>query len=97
MPLANIVARKVRAPAGLPPYLASLYETPLLTRGAGAASLPKIQLSEVPRREPAREIQSDATANPTDDEIERLHEQAVATKNQIIEANLRLVVSIMKR
>ena len=31
------------------------------------------------------------------DQIERLYEEAVATKNQIIRANLRLVVSIAKR
>ncbi len=31
------------------------------------------------------------------DEIERLYEEAVATKNQIVRANLRLVVSIAKR
>jgi RNA polymerase primary sigma factor/RNA polymerase sigma factor len=31
------------------------------------------------------------------DEIERLYDEAVATKNQIIRANLRLVVSIAKR
>ena len=31
------------------------------------------------------------------DRIEKLHDEAVATKNQIIRANLRLVVSIAKR
>ena len=31
------------------------------------------------------------------DEIERLYDQAVAVKNQIVRANLRLVVSIAKR
>ena len=31
------------------------------------------------------------------DQIERLYDEAVATKNQIIRANLRLVVSIAKR
>ena len=31
------------------------------------------------------------------DEIEKLYEQAVETKNQIVRANLRLVVSIAKR
>ncbi len=31
------------------------------------------------------------------DEIEWLYEEAVATKNQIVRANLRLVVSIAKR
>jgi RNA polymerase primary sigma factor/RNA polymerase sigma factor len=31
------------------------------------------------------------------DEIERLYEEAVKTKNQIVQANLRLVVSIAKR
>ena len=38
-------------------------------------------------------------AGPTADldEIERLQEEALAVKNQIIRANLRLVVSIAKR
>ena len=31
------------------------------------------------------------------DEIERLYEEAVEVKNQIVQSNLRLVVSIAKR
>jgi RNA polymerase primary sigma factor/RNA polymerase sigma factor len=97
MPLPPTAPRKARQPAGLPPYLASLYEVPLLT---GEQELYlfrkynflKYQASRLrdgldPARPQARLI----------DQIERLYQQAVEVKNQILRANLRLVVSIAKR
>jgi RNA polymerase primary sigma factor/RNA polymerase sigma factor len=97
MPAADSAARKMRAPAGLPPYLASLYETPLLTAEQERHLFRKYNYLKY-RAAKLRE-----KLNPTRpqirlmNEIERLHREAVATKNQIIQANLRLVVSIMKR
>lgn len=97
MPAANSVVRKAKAPAGLPPYLASLYETPLLTREQERHLFRKFNYLKY------RAANLRAKLNPKRpqirlmDEIERLHREAVATKNQIVEANLRLVVSIMKR
>lgn len=89
--------KKVRLPAGLPPYLASLYEVPLLTREQEVYYFRKLNYLKF-RAAKLREGLDPAKAKSSVmDEIERLYEQAVATKNQIIRSNLRLVVSIAKR
>jgi RNA polymerase primary sigma factor len=97
MPAVNAVIRKVRAPAGLPPYLASLYETPLLTREQERHLFRKFNYLKYRAAHLREKLNPARPQIRLMDEIERLHGEAVATKNQIIEANLRLVVSIMKR
>ena len=90
--------RRPKAPKGLPPYLASLYEVPLLGPRAGDAPVPQDELPQVPgQRARARPSTRPGPRPPDLDEIERLQEEALAVKNQIIRANLRLVVSIAKR
>ena len=94
----RVAAKKVRLPSGLPPYLASLYEVPLLTREQEAHLFRKFNYLEVSPPRKLREGLDPARAKSSVmDEIERLYDQAVATKNQIVRANLRLVVSIAKR
>lgn len=89
--------RRPKAPKGLPPYLASLYEVPLLDRGQELhlfrqMNYLKHQASRL------REKLDPTSAKSTDlDRVERLQEEALAVKNQIIRSNLRLVVSIAKR
>jgi RNA polymerase sigma factor (sigma-70 family) len=89
--------RRAKPPKGLPPYLASLYEVPLLSREQEAHLFRKMNYLKAQaakirdRLDPAKAKSSDL------DEIERLQEEALAVKNQIIRANLRLVVSIAKR
>ena len=89
--------RRTKPPKGLPPYLASLYEVPLLGRDQEAHLFRKMNFLKClawrlrDRLDPARAKTADL------DEIERLQEEALAVKNQIIRANLRLVVSIAKR
>ena len=97
MPPAETVKRKSRPPAGLPPYLASLYETPLLTREQEYHLFRKLNYLKFQAIR-LREGLDPATARSTlMDKIERLYEAAVRTKNEIVQANLRLVVSIAKR
>jgi RNA polymerase primary sigma factor/RNA polymerase sigma factor len=97
MPASDAPAKKTRLPSGLPPYLASLYEVPLLTREQEAHlfrrfNFLKYKASKLRKRlDPARATRSAM------DQIESLYDQAVAVKNQIVRANLRLVVSIAKR
>ena len=89
--------KRVRRPAGLPAYLASLYEVPLLTREQEVWLFRKfnylkhkaVKLREAldPERPNARLM----------DQIERLYGEIVELKNRIVRANLRLVVSIAKR
>ncbi len=89
--------QKVRTPPGLPPYLASLYSIPLLTREEEAYYFRKlnflkykaahIQETLDPNRPKARDM----------DQIEKLLDESTDVKNFLIRSNLRLVVSIAKR
>jgi len=97
LPQSEASSKKARRPSGLPPYLASLYEMPLLTREQEAHlfrryNFLKYQAQKL--RDQLNPLQPKASLM---DEIETLHQQAVATKNEIARANLRLVVSIAKR
>jgi len=90
-------SRRPTVPDGLPPYLASLYDVPLLSREEEAHLFRKMNFLKY-RASRLRE-----TIDPTRvkafelDEIERLQAEALAVKNQIIRSNLRLVVSIAKK
>lgn len=90
-------ARKVRLPSGLPPYLASLYEVPLLTREQEAHLFRQFNFLKYKAAKLLAGVDPAHAKSSVLDEIERLYEQAVTTKNHIIRANLRLVVSIAKR
>ena len=99
MPDAGRVATaRVKPPAGLPPYLASLYgDTPLLSKEQEAHLFRKMNYLKY-RASKLREGLDPARARAAVlDEIERLQEEALVVKNQIIRANLRLVVSIAKK
>jgi len=95
--LEGVVSKPVRAPKGLPPYLASLYEIPLLKKEEEVHLFRKmnyLKCHAARRRERLDPKQARASLM---DEIERLLKEALAVKNRIIRANLRLVVSIAKR
>jgi RNA polymerase primary sigma factor len=87
-----------RPPADLPPYLASLYgDGALLSREQEAYLFRKMNYLKY-RASQIRERIDPARARKADlDEVERLQEEALAVKNQIIRSNLRLVVSIAKK
>jgi RNA polymerase primary sigma factor/RNA polymerase sigma factor len=90
-------AKKVRLPSGLPPYLASLYEVPLMTRELEAYQFRKFNYLKYKAAKLRNELDPARAKSSLMDDIEKLYEQAVATKNLIIRSNLRLVVSIAKR
>jgi RNA polymerase primary sigma factor/RNA polymerase sigma factor len=89
--------KKTRLPAGLPPYLASLYEVPLLTREQEMHLFRKMNYLKYKASKLREKLDLGRPKSGAMDLIEKLYEGSVTTKNQIIRANLRLVVSIAKR
>ena len=97
LPEAEAPPKKSRLPSGLPPYLASLYEVPLLTRKQEAHLFRKMNYLKYKARRLRAKLDPLRPRRNLMDQIERLYDEAVSTKNQVIRANLRLVVSIAKR
>ncbi len=97
MPKATTAAKKARVPNDLPSYLASLYEVPLLSREQEQHLFRKLNFAKYRAHRLRSSLNADHPQAKLMDEIEQLYETAVATKNQIVRANLRLVVSIAKR
>ncbi len=97
MPESDVPAKKTRLPSGLPPYLASLYEVPLLNREQEGHLFRKFNFLKYKAAKLRKRIDPARAKSSLMDEIESLYDQAVAVKNQIVRANLRLVVSIAKR
>jgi RNA polymerase primary sigma factor len=86
-----------RIPADLPPYLQQLFRIPLLTKSGEAALFRKMNFLKF-RAHRLRDQLDPEEATASDlDAIEALLDEANAIKNQITQANLRLVVSIAKR
>ncbi len=86
-----------RLPSGLPPYLASLYEVPLLDREQEIHLFRKMNYLKYKAANLREKLDLSRPKSSLMDQIEKRYDEAVATKNQIIRANLRLVVSIAKR
>lgn len=97
LPEAIIPPRKVRAPSGLPTYLASLYDVQLLTREQEYHLFRKMNYLKFRAGRLRDTLDSSDPKVPLMDEVERLYQASVDVKNQIVQANLRLVVSIAKR
>jgi len=89
--------RRVRPPSGLPPYLASLYEVPLLTREQEQHLFRKFNFLKYKASKLRDKLKPSRAKSSQMEEIENLYDEIVKTKNQIVQANLRLVVSIAKR
>ena len=96
-PASDQPKKKPRLPSGLPPYLASLYEVPLLTREQEGHLFRKMNYLKYKASKLVEGLDPQNPRAALMDQIEAIYEQAVATKNGIIQANLRLVVSIAKR
>ncbi|MEZ6090769.1 MAG: sigma-70 family RNA polymerase sigma factor [Pirellulaceae bacterium] len=97
MPEAEKTPRKLRVPSGLPPYLASLYDVPLLDREQEHHLFRKMNYLKHKANKLREELSVGNAKTALMDEIEAVYEQAVQTKNKIVQSNLRLVVSIAKR
>ena len=97
MPVPEKATRRTKAPAGLPRYLASLYENALLTREQEGFLFRKFNFLKCKAKQLRDKLDPTRARSSDMDEIERLYDEAVKVKNQIVKSNLRLVVSIAKR
>ena len=97
LPLSDLPMKTLRLPDGLSPYLASLYEVPLLTREQEMHLFRKMNYLKYKASALRALLDLNQPKSGLMDRIEKLYDESVTTKNQIILANLRLVVSIAKR
>lgn len=97
LPAALETPRKVKAPSGLPAYLASLYEVPLLTREQEYHLFRKMNYLKHAASKLRESLDVKSPAVAVMEQIEALYEKSVDVKNKIVQSNLRLVVSIAKR
>lgn len=89
--------KRIRRPADLPAYLASLYEVPLLNREQEVWLFRKFNYLKYRATLLREQLQPERPSARLMDEIETLYQEIVELKNRIVRANLRLVVSIAKR
>ncbi|QDT56484.1 RNA polymerase sigma factor SigA [Caulifigura coniformis] len=96
-PAVDRKAARVKAPAGLPAYLASLYSNPLLTREEEGYWFRKMNFLKFQASQIQSKIDMSRPKSADLDELERLLDEANEVKNFLIRSNLRLVVSIAKK
>ena len=97
LPAAAPTDGKQKIPPGLPAYLASLYELPLLTREQEGYHFRKMNYLKFKASALREQLNRERPSARLMGEIEALVREAVAVKNFLIRSNLRLVVSIAKR
>ncbi|MCY2928117.1 MAG: sigma-70 family RNA polymerase sigma factor [Planctomycetota bacterium] len=90
-------AKPPKPPVGLPAYLQALYEMPLLNPEAERALFRKYNYLKYRSDKLRQEIDPAHVRTGKLKQIEKCLVQANVVKNQIIRANLRLVVSIAKK
>ena len=96
-PYPGTETKRMRRPSGLPAYLASLYEVPLLTREQEVWLFRKFNYLKHKAVLLRTQLDPERPNSRLMDQIEKLYEEIVELKNRIVRANLRLVVSIAKR
>jgi RNA polymerase sigma factor (sigma-70 family) len=93
----NGSAEEHRIPRDLPPYLQELYRTPLLTPAQERALFLKFNLHKYEFVTARRQLDPELVRRRDLDRLEHLLDLATQTKNAIVRANLRLVVSVARK
>ncbi|MGD8452316.1 MAG: sigma-70 family RNA polymerase sigma factor [Phycisphaerae bacterium] len=86
-----------RVPRDLPPYLQQLFRLPLLTKEGEVALFRRLNYLKWKADQARRALDPETAAASELDRVEALLADANRVKNQITQANLRLVVSMAKR
>jgi len=86
-----------RVPRDLPPYLQALYRTPLLTPARERALFLKFNYHKYRFVTARRRLDPELTRRRDLDALEVLLDDATRVKNAIVQANLRLVVSVARK
>ena len=97
MPEGEYRTRKSKLPGGLPSYLASLYTVPLLTFNQEQHLFRKMNYLKYKASVLRNQLDPLHPSSRVMDQIENHYDIITEVKNQIVSANLRLVVSIAKR
>lgn len=93
----DIEPRRVRPPRDLPPYLQELYRQPLLTPQQERAFFRRYNYLKFKADRLRKAIDPLTVTDEQLDAVDALLKDAEAVKNDILRANLRLVVSIARR
>jgi RNA polymerase sigma factor (sigma-70 family) len=86
-----------RIPRDLPAYLQDLYRTPLLSRGRERALFLKLNLHKYQFVMARRKTEPQFARARDLKRLEEIRRRIVHAKNQIVKANLRLVVSVARK
>src|SRR5258706_829087 len=88
---------ELRVPRDLPPYLQELYRTPLLSKSKERALFLKFNFHKYQFAHARRRLDAERVRHRNLERIEAILADAAATKNKIVRANLRLVVSVARK
>ncbi|HMB96639.1 MAG TPA: sigma-70 family RNA polymerase sigma factor, partial [Tepidisphaeraceae bacterium] len=96
--IAKEATREERStPRDLPPYLQQLYRTPLLTPNRERALFLKFNFHKFQFVQARRKLEPEFARSADLDRLENHLRRAIETKNAILQANLRLVVSVARK
>lgn len=88
---------ETRVPAGVPPWLADLYRTPLLSPAGERALFLRLNFHKYQFVVARRRLEPDFVRGRDVLRLEHHRRQIVAARNAIVRANLRLVVSVARK